>query len=344
MRYEYINFARGYAIFTIVIFHVLQRLSLEGLAGKAIEFGGTGVHLFFLLSGLGLSLSVVSKGLGLYPFYRRRLVKVWLPYVIALSLSWIAAVTLGLFPDGWEAWLAGVSQAQMFSAGWMESFGGHFWFISTIIQFYIVFPLLNRWLNRAEKAERFWLACLGVSIAWWVLVWVLGKGEYRNWNSFFLQFLWEFALGMVLGRFIQEEWDGSRTARLLRHLWQPASWIWWMAGGLFSAALMLVMTLKMGQAGKIFNDIPALFGYGMLSVGIFFFLGRYGQPVLQFFKWVGEISYSLYLVHILVLELLLLALRQMGTGFHLIWVPVFLVLALMAAWVFERAMNSRFFK
>ena len=51
MRYEYIQFAKGYAIFTIMLFHVLQRLVLPEILQKAIVFGGTGVHLFFLLSG-----------------------------------------------------------------------------------------------------------------------------------------------------------------------------------------------------------------------------------------------------------------------------------------------------
>ncbi|MBK8194736.1 MAG: acyltransferase family protein [Lewinellaceae bacterium] len=56
-RITYIDFARGYAIFTIVCYHGLQRADLPGLWQKAIVFGGTGVHLFFLLSGFGLGLS-----------------------------------------------------------------------------------------------------------------------------------------------------------------------------------------------------------------------------------------------------------------------------------------------
>ena len=195
-KIEYIDFAKGYAIFTIVLYHALQRVALPGVLQKAIVFGGTGVHLFFLLSGfgLGLSKSPVSTTL----FYKRRLTKVWLPYVLALTVSLLAASAFGLFPDGWQAWLAGVGLYQMFYEPWILSFGGHFWFISAIVQFYLAFPLLMPVKQKTGNNVRFVALALAVSVAWWLAVYFLGKGDLRTWNSFFLQFLWEFALGMAL--------------------------------------------------------------------------------------------------------------------------------------------------
>lgn len=34
----------------------------------------------------------------------------------------------------------------------------------------------------------------GVSVGYWITVLLLGKQELRIWNSFFLQYLWEFCL------------------------------------------------------------------------------------------------------------------------------------------------------
>ena len=162
MRYEYIQFARGYAIFTILLYHVLQRLALTGVAAKAIILGGTGVHLFFFLSGFGLML---SKNTGTpLAFYRRRLVKVWLPYVLALSISLLLAFAWNIFPDRGAAWLAGVAGYQMFFESYIESFGGHFWFISAIIQFYLVFPLL-KWGIEQRKRVVAQVDQLGIDIA-----------------------------------------------------------------------------------------------------------------------------------------------------------------------------------
>ena len=151
-RIEYIDFAKGYAIFTIVCYHALQQVALSPLWQKAIVFGGTGVHLFFLLSGFGLAWSSSSESTLL--FYRRRMSKVWFPYVLALTLSLLAALTLNIFTDRWDAWLAGVALYQMFSEHYIVSFGGHFWFISAILQFYLVFPLLA-WLQQRLAARHF---------------------------------------------------------------------------------------------------------------------------------------------------------------------------------------------
>ena len=205
-RIEYIDFAKGYAIFTVVVYHVLQRAGLPPLGQQAIIFGGTGVHLFFLLSGFGLAF---GKTLAAAAFYRRRLTKVWLPYVLALTLSLLTALAWNLFPDRWAAWLAGVLLYQMFFERFMDSFGGHFWFISAIMQFYLVYPALIWLRRRMPSAAGFSAICLGISVAWWRMVYVLDKADWRTWNSFFLQFLWEFGLGMVLGEMVVRRRRGA---------------------------------------------------------------------------------------------------------------------------------------
>jgi peptidoglycan/LPS O-acetylase OafA/YrhL len=325
-RIEYIDFAKGWAIFSIVCYHALQRVDLSALWQKAIVFGGTGVHLFFLLSGFGLVLSKSSDSALL--FYKRRLAKVWLPYVLALTISLLAAISFGLFPDRFDAWLAGVGLYQMFSERYIESFGGHFWFISAIIQFYLAFPFLL-WLKRKLGNDwLFFLLALAVSVAWWLTVFFLEKGDSRIWNSCFLQFLWEFALGMVLAK---------SSSFVIRHsLFVIQNWWTSLPIALIFTSIMILMILKMGGAGKIFNDIPALIGYTAFSI-FFFQIGDKFLPLLKrFFLWVGGFSYSLYLVHILVLECWLRTLAWFG--FQVNWLSLlpFLALALLAGRAFEQ--------
>ncbi len=329
-RIEYIDFAKGYAIFTIVCYHALQQVALSPLMQKAIIFGGTGVHLFFLLSGFGLAWSA-SKDSTLQ-FYRRRMSKVWVPYVVVLTISWAAAAWLCIFPDGAGAWLAGVALYQMFSERYIESFGGHFWFISTIFQFYLVFPLLTRLQNKMS-ANVFLALAFFISIGWWLLVYFSGKSDLRVWNSFFLQFLWEFAIGMALAREVkQQRIDLGRALETPRYDWL------YLGAGIVFTALMIGIVLKMGAAGRIFNDVPALLGYTALSLFVYR-MGRRMLPWLnRFFLWINGFSYSLYLIHVLVLHLFLLIAGV--SSLHFFTLLLYLILTLGLAFAFEQAKKA----
>lgn len=325
-KIPFIDFAKGYAIFTIVLYHALQKAMLPDWAMRAAAFGGTGVHLFFLLSGFGLALSRTSSSAP--AFYRRRLLKVWLPYVLALTLSWLAAACCGLFPDGAGAWLAGTLLYQMFYEPYILSFGGHFWFISAIVQFYLAWPLLVGLRARLSDDRLFSGLCLVVSAAWWLLVFLLEKGHLRVWNSFFLQFLWEFGLGMVLAAQYRQKGEA-------RAFWRFPLGLNLLAGLVFTG-LMVLLVLKMGPVGRIFNDIPALIGYTAVCVAIFQIGAKYLPPLRQFFEWVGGVSYSLYLIHVLVLDFYLLALDAGGLKINPVTLLPYPLLALAAAWLFEQ--------
>lgn len=329
----WVDFAKGYAIFTIVCYHLLQRMALPGVFSQAIVFGGTGVHLFFMLSGFGLGLS--RQPMSAAAFYKRRFLKVWLPYVLALTLSCAAAYAWGLFPNGWREWLAGVALYQMFYESYIQSFGGHFWFISAIMQFYLVFPLLVWIQNRCHRPIWFAGGALLVSVVWWCTVWFLGKTEWRVWNSFFLQFLWEFVFGMVVARWSRTA-QKEEFARWLFRLLSIRQPFFWLGTGLFFSALMAAMIVKFGTIGKIFNDIPALIGYTALCIGVYRVGQQWMPPLTKFFLWIGSFSYSLYLIHVLVLEGFLLVLT--GDIHHtLSWAMAvaFLPVALAAGRLFE---------
>ena len=141
-KIELIDFLRGFSIFTIVVMHLGQHYTV-GVFDKALSFGGAGVHVFILCSGLGLYLSYLKKPIGYSEFLKRRFGKVWIPYAIAVLL--------------WGLWLL-VSKAEfplrevashlllykMFSTELDTSLCYPYWFISTIVQFYLAWPLITR--------------------------------------------------------------------------------------------------------------------------------------------------------------------------------------------------------
>ena len=56
-RINFIDFAKAWAILGVALYHYMMPLNSQKWFQLAIIFGGTGIHLFFFLSGYGLGLS-----------------------------------------------------------------------------------------------------------------------------------------------------------------------------------------------------------------------------------------------------------------------------------------------
>ena len=139
-KYTIVDFLRGYSIFTIALMHLVMG-SLSGVLSKAAAFGGAGVHVFILCSGFGLYLSYLKKPLGYGDFLKRRFGKAWVPYAIVVLLwgAWYL-VSKGFFPIREVA--SHLLLYKMFSVVLDTSLCYLYWFISTIVQFYLFWPLI----------------------------------------------------------------------------------------------------------------------------------------------------------------------------------------------------------
>lgn len=150
-RFNLVNSLKGFSIFTIVLMHLLQAHS-EGVLYKALSLGGAGVHVFLLCSGFGLYLSYLNKPLSYGAFLKRRAVKVYFPYIIVILISALIPFYC-VSPEKWTYVASHLFLFKMFVEEYEYSLGGQMWFISTIIQFYLFWPLLVKgfeWLNRKK--------------------------------------------------------------------------------------------------------------------------------------------------------------------------------------------------
>lgn len=275
-----ISFLRGFSIFTIVLFHLFQGYQLPSWLMKATSFGGAGVHVFILCSGFGLYLSYLNRPLGYRDFLRKRFGRIYWPMAIVCMVTAIWMLYQGkevLMPL-----LGNLFLFKMFVPELESSMGGQMWFISTIIQFYIAWPLIIRLININRGS---WVA-LAISLLWSTIVGLLGYAEERVWNSFFLQYLWEFCLGMKLA-----EWYSKCPSALDVPKWKY-----------LIAACTVGMTLTgiAGWAGfpwRLYNDIPSLIGYTSLAL-IIYKLGV--DWLIRFFSYTDQFSYEWYLVHFLI--------------------------------------------
>lgn len=150
-----VNYLRGFSIFTIVLMHLLQSYPLPSWLMKASSFGGAGVHVFILCSGFGLYLSYLNRPLGYRAFLRKRFGRIYWPMAIVCMVTAVWMLYQGkevLMPL-----LGNLFLFKMFVPELESSMGGQMWFISTIIQFYIAWPLIVRLINLNRGGGIGWL-------------------------------------------------------------------------------------------------------------------------------------------------------------------------------------------
>ena len=66
-RVRAVNLLKGFSIITIVVMHLIQMfLSVPDAVNTAASLGGTGVHIFFICSAIGLYMSHLKKPLNFF--------------------------------------------------------------------------------------------------------------------------------------------------------------------------------------------------------------------------------------------------------------------------------------
>jgi peptidoglycan/LPS O-acetylase OafA/YrhL len=286
IRFEVIDYLKGYSIITVVLMHLFQDyLSMPNIINKALSLGGAGVHVFIFCSGFGLFYSSLNKPLSYKSFLKKRFIKIYIPYIVIIIISSLIPFMYN-YSHKFVAVLSHVFLFKMFSNKYECSFGGQFWFLSTIIQFYLIFNLLIYCKNRLNSNKKFITLSLGLSVCWWMITGILGKTEIRVWGSFFIQYLWEFSLGMVLADIIYRN-NGKFTLPKKSIL-------------LFISILLLSLygfvAIK-GGVLKLFDDIPSLLGYGGLALFVYSLnIKVINKTIIK----LSSFSYELYLVHILI--------------------------------------------
>lgn len=280
-KLEVINYLRGFSIFTIVLMHLIQSYSIPSIIQKVSSFGGAGVHVFILCSGFGLYLSHLNKPLSYSNFLKRRFIKVYIPYILIILLS--AAIPFYSYSDNILLELSShIFLFKMFFESLESSLGYQMWFISTIIQFYLLWPIILRLANSRKSI----FISLIISLLYGSFITIIGVNEQRIWNSFFLQYLWEFVLGMKLA---EVYYKTPETFKI-----PPLKLLFVTAG--IGILLTGIAGIKGGWF-KVFNDIPSLVGYLstlLITYEIFPKIWR------RFIFFTNKISYEWYLVHVLV--------------------------------------------
>ncbi|MFC4427040.1 acyltransferase family protein [Deinococcus navajonensis] len=312
---------RGLAALSVVLFHVtlIVQQSLDphwrGIQ-KLIEMirlsplfvmvaGSESVLVFFILSGFVLYLMLSARPLPYALYVRRRLLRLYPPYLVAVLISMALAILLGGHKvAGFGPWINSLWQQPPEAAPFLhhvlvignpnaEPYNFVLWSLVQEMQISLIFPLLYGAILRF-RPTRVLAGCLVIGLmanAFALLLAHVSPALEQMMIAYLdsFHYLVFFAIGALMARHSTRlgQWYGALS--LLSKLLLVVL-------GLASYTYGHLIIIRLGIASRI-SDLLVLPGAFMLVL-----LFSYSASVIEFsrhpsLQFLGRISYSLYLYH-----------------------------------------------
>ncbi|MFV1850894.1 MAG: acyltransferase family protein [Thalassospira sp.] len=279
-----IQFLRGIAVLLVVLFH----LRVPGFAN-----GYLGVDIFFVISGF-LMASIYSGGDWKAFLLRRakRLLPAYFAVVGVTLLVGVLYLDFGALKDLGEQ----ITWATLFVSNlgyWTQNsyfakddFNPllHLWSLGVEIQFYLFVPVLFAVWRRFPFL--LYVTLIVSLISCLVLVGISPKTAF-----FMLPFrVWEFSIGCIAASMIAERKWISR---------KRVDFFWFFS--VFSILLLVFQGDLNGESLEILSGHPAAIAFAItILTGTALFVGgkqKINPPLSRAMGWLGDHSYSIYLVH-----------------------------------------------
>lgn len=167
----------GCSILWIMLFHGIVRHSIGALdkpfrfMTKFIQHGNCGVEIFLFLSGVFLYYSMKRKRSTVSAFYRKRVLRIFLPLFLIDGLYW--GYTNIIQQHSFIQFFKNIT----FYSFWFER-NGIVWFVALIVWLYFIYPLIFKYVLEPYGASRKSLAII-------VLLCILVYGWCYSLNNIF---------------------------------------------------------------------------------------------------------------------------------------------------------------
>lgn len=297
-----------------------------------VVWGGTeAVYVFFVLSGLVLTLPSVRGGAAPWrAYYPQRLVRLYVPVIVAVALGSVLALLVVRDPaDAASAWLAarptevtavGVAHDVTLVAG-PSGVISPLWSLRWEVLFSLLLPV---YVLVAVRGRRWWSVTAGLSL----LAVAAGAASGFSPALYLAMFMIGSLMAAHLGNLL------SLGRRLSAH--QHAAWCW---PALLAAALLLLSAHWLFRAGTPSRAEDGLRTLAVVVGAAVTVWVALSWPAARSWlssrgvQWLGRISFSLYLVH----EPIVIAVGfLLGRGHEILVTPIAVVVALPLAAVFAR--------
>jgi exopolysaccharide production protein ExoZ len=310
----YIDALRGWAILGVMAFHAAA--CVPGWSGplcRLMVSGGYGVQLFFVVSAITLFQSHSSRlerdRKPYLAFFVRRIFRI-LPMFwvgIAFYLFWYGAGPRFFSPDGITT--ADVAATAVCAHGWrpeqINSVVPGGWSIAVEMNFYLLFPLMFLLATTLSRATILFSIALGIKIA----LEFAGIPDRLFPGSALVKDLQFFWLPVQLPVFVLGIMAYHMTRSQARKVER----------GLACLAIALTILLVSFVGTNVF--------YAAVFVLLVTILSRYPHPLAVNFltRFLGKISFSAYLIHFAVLDLIRVVVHAQNVEYHGSvpqWLPV----------------------
>lgn len=311
--------------------HVIADPLYARAVSEVLTLGLSGVQFFYMLSGFVLVWST-QPGERRRRFWRRRIAKIFPNHVV----TWAAAILIGLYWTGQQdPWVAVANlflvQAWFPSAEYHYSVNNVSWSLSCEAFFYFCLPLAMPAIRRMRPWMLYTVIVAAplLILSLWPAQTLLPESVDRWWFTqvFPLVRSLEFWMGVAAGELmVRRKWRGPNlwwSTTLFVLTWVAASQ--WIRAELWAALLATAYVLVIGAAANA--DVT----------------GAWSPWRSRPMRWLGEVSFAFYLVHVLVTTNTLRYLdRPAGLpGWHGPAAAAgFLVLNLVLAWLLFRFVET----
>jgi exopolysaccharide production protein ExoZ len=296
----WVELGRGLAALMVAIVHASAMMKETQYSGKVFMkdwfFAGfLGVDFFFVLSGfiiLYVHFNDIEKPDRALRYGWRRVTRIFPTYWIILTLA--LAVNMAIQSD--KAPISGPWLVQQYGLiPGHETWLGPAWTLRFELLFYALFSVLlfNRKLGLAVLAG--WLVTISL-VSLQVADFTADGYRTQMWAIVTSPYNYNFFMGMALAYV-------SRTGKGLSLL----TGLFALLGGAF-----ILWSLRHGINWHSFSRYPGCGVVCAAVLGTLLMINRRGWHLPWAFTWLGSISYSLYLCHLLFMGLFLAVLSRLG--------------------------------
>jgi peptidoglycan/LPS O-acetylase OafA/YrhL len=354
MRSPALDGLRGFACLLVLLFHYVSSPIWRPAPGSALSWikaiasmGWCGVDIFFVLSGFllgGRCLERVSTPNYFRDFYLRRMLRI-LPLYFFFLLVGHLSLSL-VFHEEKFHWINRPSpvwpfliQLQNIQMALQQKLGPYWlsgtWSLAVEEHFYLLLPWLIYWSRSSRFFVHLLLSLIASSILFRGVLWLLIEDD-----------------GLPNYILTPSRWDALFIGVLGAWLFKRPSFTLWLRSNpkklwLLSALLPVMLSIFLMPGVESIEESLRVFMYTLIALCALalLFLSLVSEGAMRFFSWaplrfVGELSYPLYLIHPLVFGLVsttLLGRKPFFTSPSQLWVSgVCFVIVLGLSWILHR--------
>lgn len=287
-RFDNILVMRGLACIGVVIFHYSTILNIYGGRFGVLELGARGPYVFFIISGfLAFAVENKEKNVGIKEYYIKRFFKLIPVYYLVIMCNivfWNYRLTGNLPIDTsnlyWFRYFLCLNTTIPTENGFWFNLNAS-WTISAFVCFYLMVPFLVKYIKELKSSSVFFLITVVIAYIW---------NQYIYYGGFYssIACLPFFALGIIAYYGINEMKQNKVMLSLL--------------------SVLLVIIVSFGYVTQM--------GFSIIFVSLLILSVNFefkNKFVKTCFIIIGKYSYTIYLVHALVMGIL----NEMNSTFNI---------------------------